>query len=701
MSGRPPAQPRFLRWRGVSGRMVPPGVMSQARKAVMRFPSPSARNAAVAAAVFAVFLAIYGQTMLPCVGGYGDSSKFQFVGKIRGLPHPTGFPLYLALNRLVSQIPLGSLAARVSFISAACGALTLAATALVVSLLTGCALAGLLSAAVLGFLPLFWSSALIPEVYTLNTLMLSSAILFLSAWMRTGRRASLYLSWAFFCAGLGNHPSIMAFFPAFLLTAFSRKGGPSLRRGDLPAMAAIAAAGAAQYLLILAWSRGNPLYTEGQVSGLAGLVRYALGGRYAVNYFPAPLRTILTTHVRLYASAMGSQFGVAAVVLITLGAVWLARANPRFLTFLILLWAGQLFLSLPSVTIETPVYFVPSCMTAALLAGCSLPLIERLAGRRGRAGGAALRLAYWGGIVFFIAAPVAREWPRADLSRVRFYDEFTSKVLAVLPPSSLLLSPNYQWTEAYLYKILGEDARRDDPVFVLNNWDPAKVPAYRAGRDIDFLVYRPATTPVPPLRVCFQAQSARDPRLRQLRKGGEELTPLVRHSSGELDRIRTRGESRLVLISAKDEGVPICGDAAFDLLLSLGLKPRTSAGLRWGLSSAAAVMFEKGTPRGIVRNAFGRSAIALKKGDPLGNAGIPSPAAIEIESAPLGRGDRSRIRVNGRLASPGDRGVNVVMVNPATGEVEEARNYSCGDLSGMNDAAVYELSGGGGRGGER
>ena len=57
--------------------------------------------------------------------------------------------------------------------------------------------------------------------------------------------------------------------------------------------------------------------------------------------------------------------------------------------------------------------------------------------------------------------------------------------------------------------------------------------------------------------------------------------------------------------------------------------------------------------------------------------------------------------MNGRLASHGDRGVNVVMVNPATGEVEEARNYSCGDLSGMNDAAVYELAGGGGRGGER
>lgn len=662
----------------------------------MRVPSLPARNAAVAAAVFAVFLAVYGRTMLPCVGGYGDSSKFQFVGQIRGLPHPTGFPLYLALNRFVSQIPLGSLAARVSFISAACGALTLAMLSLLASLLTGYALSGLLAAALLGTIPLFWSSALIPEVYTLNTLMLCSAALFLASWMKSGRRTALYLSWACFCAGLGNHPSIMAFFPAFLLTAFSQKGGPSLRARDLPAMAAIAAAGAAQYLLILAWSGGDTAYIEGRVDGLAGLVRYALGGRYAANYFPVPLRTILTTHARLYASSMGSQFGAAGIVLIALGALWLARRNPRFFAFLAALWAGQLFLSLPSVTVETPVYFVPSCVTAALFAGCSLPLILGLARRWGSAAWNVPE-AVCGCIFALLIGASVKEWPRADLSRVRFYDEFTSKVLAALPPSSLLLSPNYQWTEAYLYKILGEDARRDDPVFVLNNWDPSRVPAYRAGRDIDFLVYRPATTLAPPLRVFFQSQSERDPRLGQFRKRGEEMKPLVRHSSAELDRLRARGEGRIVLVSAKDEGIPVYGDAAFDLLLSLGLKPRSAGGMRWGWSTAAAVVFEKGAPRGIVRNAFGRSAVSLKKGERVGDSGLASPAGIEIESAPLGRGNRSRIRVDGRIASAGDRGLNVVTVDPATGAVEDVRNYSCGDLSGMNDAAVYELIAGGAR----
>ncbi|MCC6449925.1 MAG: DUF2723 domain-containing protein [Candidatus Aureabacteria bacterium] len=656
----------------------------------MRVPSPSRRNLAVAAAVLALFLVVYGRTMLPCVGGYGDSSKFQFVGKIRGLPHPTGFPLYLAINRLVSQLPVGTLAARVSFISAACGAATLALVSLLVSLLTGWTLAGLLSAGLLGTIPLFWSSALIPEVYTLNTLLLSAALLFLAAWLRRPRRRFLYLSWAFFCAGLGNHPSLLAFLPAFAVAAWPGKGRPSLRRGDLLPMAAIAAAGAAQYLLIYAWSRGDPVYLEGRVDGLAGLVRYALGGRYTANYFPAPLGTILTVHLRLYLSVMRSQFGVAGAVLAAAGAVWLGRLHPRFLAALAALWAGQLFLSLPSVTVETPVYFVPSCLTAAVLAGCSVPLVAEIARNRGAAGRALLAVCACAAVAL-IAIPAARDWPGADLSRVRHYDEFTSKALEVIPAGGLLLSPNYQWTEAYLYKILGEGARGDDPVFILNNWEPGRVPEYRRGRGIDFLVYRPAAAPAPPLRILFHAQSSFDPRIARFRRAGERLEPLLFQESAALDALRKRAEGRLLLVSAKDEGMPVCNDAAYDFLLSLGLKPRSAGGMRWGWSTAAAVVPVRGAPRGIVVHRFGVARIRLAMGAPVGDSGIVSPASIEIESAPLGRGDRSRIRVDGRSVGGGDRGVNVAIVDPSTGEVEERLRYSCGDLSGMNDAAVYEL----------
>ena len=115
---------------------------------------------------------------------------------------------------------------------------------------------------------------------------------------------------------------------------------------------------------------------------------------------------------------------------------------------------GQLFLSLPSVTVETPVYFVPSCLTAAVLAGCSVPLVAEIARNRGAAGRALLAVCACAAVAL-IAIPAARDWPGADLSRVRHYDEFTSKALEVIPAGGLLLSPNYQWTEAYLYKILG------------------------------------------------------------------------------------------------------------------------------------------------------------------------------------------------------------------------------------------------------
>ena len=43
---------------------------------------------------------VYFATLLPGVGYSGDTSKFQFLGKILGIPHPTGYPLYLVLNNL-------------------------------------------------------------------------------------------------------------------------------------------------------------------------------------------------------------------------------------------------------------------------------------------------------------------------------------------------------------------------------------------------------------------------------------------------------------------------------------------------------------------------------------------------------------------------------------------------------------------------
>ena len=61
----------------------------------------------------------YLSTLLPGIGYSGDTIKFQYLGKVLGIPHAPGYPLYLVLNHLfVSFFPFGSLAYKVNLLSA-------------------------------------------------------------------------------------------------------------------------------------------------------------------------------------------------------------------------------------------------------------------------------------------------------------------------------------------------------------------------------------------------------------------------------------------------------------------------------------------------------------------------------------------------------------------------------------------------------
>src|SRR5690349_7641042 len=82
----------------------------------------------VAAAALAA-LALYVRTLYPGLVGSGDTPELQFVGRVFGIPHTPGYPLYAVLAWLVAHVPLGGLAYRMNLSSAVCGALAVALVA--------------------------------------------------------------------------------------------------------------------------------------------------------------------------------------------------------------------------------------------------------------------------------------------------------------------------------------------------------------------------------------------------------------------------------------------------------------------------------------------------------------------------------------------------------------------------------------------
>jgi hypothetical protein len=82
--------------------------------------------------VFITVLTLYIGTLAPGVVG-GDAGEHQLAVPLLGIPHTTGYPLYVLVGYLWTQIlPIGSLAWRMNLFSALGGALAAATTAVVV-----------------------------------------------------------------------------------------------------------------------------------------------------------------------------------------------------------------------------------------------------------------------------------------------------------------------------------------------------------------------------------------------------------------------------------------------------------------------------------------------------------------------------------------------------------------------------------------
>lgn len=118
-------------------------------------------------------LILYLQTAAPSVLS-GDSGEFQFAAPLLGIPHPTGYPLYILASKLATMlIPFGDIAHRVTLVSSIAGSCTIAILALFTLHTTKSLLAALIAAFALALAPGMWNAATIAEVYALHMLFIA------------------------------------------------------------------------------------------------------------------------------------------------------------------------------------------------------------------------------------------------------------------------------------------------------------------------------------------------------------------------------------------------------------------------------------------------------------------------------------------------------------------------------------------------
>ncbi len=190
------------------------------------------------AAVAAITGILYARTLAPTVLRYGeadtlDSAMLQAEVWVLGIGHPTGYPTYMMLTHLFTYLPAGDPAYSANLASAVYGVAAVFVVYLVGSRLSQSAVAAAAGALAFGLSEVFWSQAVIAEVYTLEALLVALVLLVLLLWRE--RREDRYLLVATLLVGLSltHHLTSILLVPASLAFVFLVDRGVFRRTGLL------------------------------------------------------------------------------------------------------------------------------------------------------------------------------------------------------------------------------------------------------------------------------------------------------------------------------------------------------------------------------------------------------------------------------------------------------------------------------------
>ena len=226
-------------------------------------------------------LMVYIRTLAPTItwsNAGADSGDLAAAIAVDGVPHPPGYPAYLVLGEFFQRLPVGDVAYRLNLLSATCAALTVLLTGLYIYRMLLVNLNGIggrqnwaytyaISASLsLAFSGLFWSQAVIAEVYMLN-LLLAAALLYGAFQVKPTNQNWLVPGiWGLLGLGLGNHLSLVFIIPGMLAGTVKIRWSRALIQTALLAFCA----GLSIYLVIPLRAAAMPPINWGIASSWSG-----------------------------------------------------------------------------------------------------------------------------------------------------------------------------------------------------------------------------------------------------------------------------------------------------------------------------------------------------------------------------------------------------------------------------------------------
>jgi hypothetical protein len=287
--------------------------------------------------------------------------------------HPTGYPLYTLLGKFFTLIPIGDAAYRVNLMSAFFAALTVVFTYLIVCMLTDNSLSALFASLAIAVSPVFWSQAVIAEVYSLNAFFIALMVYLLLRWEANRRQRP--------AVGQVSIPAI----PNLLLAAFVY--GLSLTHHRLmlllaPAMALFAWLTELAPLMLYAYIPLRGLHIsslDGTYQNTwSGFLHHVTASGYNVFITGNPLAQ--SRPLSFYWQLLISQFGLVGVALGLVG-LFASTRKPRSSTLLGMAFALNAAFVLTYRVADIEVFAIPAFLLYAVWIGIGTDLMLNLATR--------------------------------------------------------------------------------------------------------------------------------------------------------------------------------------------------------------------------------------------------------------------------------------------------------------------------------
>ncbi len=389
----------------------------------------------------------------------GDSGELVTAAVTLGIPHPSGYPLYVLAGWLVTR--LGNLlgltpAHAMSLFSAATAALTVGLLHWLIERATRVRVAAVVGASLLAFSPSFWSQATIQRVYSLNALFVVASLALVWLWLqsRFPRSGDRYLIAASFVAALGatNHTAMAVVGLCLGLGCLAVEPKLWRRSGLVLRCVGAGVAGLLPYLYLPLRSRQNPRLDWGDPETLERWLEVLLRRDFWYRrWYDGPTDLVPITADWLASHAV-EFYGIGAI-LGWLGLVVAPRYGwPRGLPAL--LGLGNL-LALAGHGSRADLfvwhrYYIPTYVALGLLAGLGAAYLLHRGSR------------WWRPVLLLLPIPlIVAGWNRFDRHDYRFVEDFTRSLLATVPEGARLSAGDDVVLFALLYHHLALGERPD------------------------------------------------------------------------------------------------------------------------------------------------------------------------------------------------------------------------------------------------